>query len=292
MTNRISRRDWLKLIGGSAVGLMLTPIPWKILDESAKWIQNWSWTPIPPRGRINHKYTTCTLCPMACGVRARCVDVHPVSLTGVPDHPVNNGSLCAMGLAGHLLRYHPARLLQPYKRAQEVGGTRMVPISIEEAISDLAKSIASGSPGSVAILDMQPKRTLSYVYRQFLAGLGNGLYMIPAMSDGIDTNLTNSALRTGDLRFGFDVGNTRTILSFGSPVLDGWGTLGQFSAISKARRGAANERLKIIQVETAHSRTAQLADEWVPVNPGAEAAFALGLANVIIDEKLCDLSKL
>ncbi|OYV87389.1 MAG: hypothetical protein B7Z63_02440, partial [Ignavibacteriae bacterium 37-53-5] len=219
MTNRISRRDWLKLIGGSAVGLMLTPIPWKILDESAKWTQNWSWTPIPPRGRINHKYTTCTLCPMACGVRARCVDVHPVSLTGVPDHPVNNGSLCAMGLAGHLLRYHPARLLQPYKRAQEVGGTRMVPISIEEAISDLAKSIASGSPGSVAILDMQPKRTLSYVYRQFLAGLGNGLYMIPAMSDGIDTNLTNSALRTGDLRFGFDVGNTRTILSFGSPVL-------------------------------------------------------------------------
>jgi anaerobic selenocysteine-containing dehydrogenase len=125
------------------------------------------------------------------------------------------------------------------------------------------------------------------VYRQFLAGLGNGLYMIPAMSDGIDTNLTNSALRTGNLRFGFDVGNTRTILSFGSPVLDGWGTLGQFSAISKARRRAANERLKIIQVETAHSRTAQLADEWVPVKPGTEAVFALGLANVMINEKLC-----
>ena len=292
MTNRISRRDWLKLIGGSALGMMLTPIPWKLLDDSAKWTQNWSWTPVPPNGKTSYKYTTCSLCRAACGVRVRCVGGRPVSLTGVPNHPVNDGSLCAMGLAGHILRYHPARLLQPYKRAQEVGGTRMVPISMEEAISDLSKSIAFGGPGSVAILDMQPKRMLSYVYRKFLAGLGNSVYMIPEISDGITANLTGSVLRTGDLTFGYDIENARTILSFGSPVLDGWGTLGQFSGISKARCWAPNERLKIIQVETAHSRTAQLADEWVPVRPGTEAVFALGLANVMISEKLCDLAKL
>ena len=135
MSNGITRRDLLKLIGGSAVGLMLTPIPWKILDETAKWSQNWSWTPVPRKGKINFKYTTCTLCPMACGVRARCVENQPVSLMGIPNHPISGGGLCAIGLGGHLLPYHPSRLLQPHKSVKEKNEIRKVPISYEESIS-------------------------------------------------------------------------------------------------------------------------------------------------------------
>jgi menaquinone reductase, molybdopterin-binding-like subunit len=271
---------------------MLTPIPWRVLDDSAKWTQNWPWTPTPRKGSITYNHTTCTLCPMACGVRIRCIGNQPVSLAGVPGHPVNNGSLCAMGLAGHLLRYHPARLLQPYRRLNEVDGSRMVPISIEEAIAGLAKRISNSGPASVAILDMQPERTISSVYRRFLARLGNGVYAIPSTTGGINAGLTNAVLRTADLKFGFDASNARTVISFGSPVLDGWGTPGQFSEMMRSRRAVASERLRIIQVESAYSRTARLGDEWVPVKPGTEAAFALGLANVIINERLCDSNKL
>ena len=105
-----------KFIGGSAVGIMLTPIPWKLLDDSAIWTQNWSWIPEPLKGKFQTKFTTCTLCPAGCGVRVRCVGDQPVSLSGVANHPISHGALCPVGLGAHHLPYHPARVLQPFKR--------------------------------------------------------------------------------------------------------------------------------------------------------------------------------
>jgi anaerobic selenocysteine-containing dehydrogenase len=290
MSNRISRRDWLKLIGGSAVGLMITPIPWKILDETAKWSQNWSWTPVPRNGKINFKNTTCTLCPMACGVRARCVDNQPVSLMGIPNHPISGGGLCAIGLGGHLLPYHPARLLQPYKIIRGKDKVETISTSYEESMSEVIRAVSSSRDGSVAILDGQPQRTISFAYRKFLAGLPNGIYIIPPTNGGVPSEISEEVLNEKDASFGYDIENARTILSFGAAVLDGWGTLGQFSTVVKNR--TANDGIKIIQVESIHSRTAQLADEWIPVKPGTEAAFALAIANVTINEKLCDTQRL
>ncbi|HUI29911.1 MAG TPA: molybdopterin dinucleotide binding domain-containing protein [Candidatus Acidoferrales bacterium] len=290
MSKRITRRNWIKLVGGSAVGLMITPIPWKILDETAKWSQNWSWIPVPRNGKINFRNTTCTLCPMACGVRTRCVDNQPVSLTGIPDHPISGGGLCSIGLGGHLLPYHPSRLLQPYKVLHNSNGTNSVPVSSEESISAIIGAISSSRQGSVAILDGQPKRTISFAYRKFLAGLADGLYVIPPTTHGVSTELIKNVIGEKETSFGFDIENARTILSFGAPVLDGWGTLGQFSRVVKNRSG--KDHVKIIQVESIHSRTAQLADEWVPVKPGTEAAFVLAIADVMIEERLCDIQKL
>jgi anaerobic selenocysteine-containing dehydrogenase len=47
-------------------------------------------------------------------------------------------------------------------------------------------------------------------------------------------------------------------------------------------------RAKIVQVETRFSVTAAKADEWVPINPGTDAALALGIAHVIVKEELYD----
>jgi anaerobic selenocysteine-containing dehydrogenase len=43
---------------------------------------------------------------------------------------------------------------------------------------------------------------------------------------------------------------------------------------------------QLIQVESRCSTTAARSNEWVPINPGAEGALALGIAYVIIKEKL------
>ncbi len=290
MSKGITRRDWLKLIGGSAAGLMLTPIPWKILDETAKWSQNWSWTPVPRNGKINFKYTTCSLCPKACGVRARCVENQPVSLTGTMNHPISGGGLCAIGLGGHFLPYHPSRLIQPHKVIKATNESRSIPISFEEAVSAVILALQSSKDGSVAVLDGQPNRTISFVYRKFLAGLTNGIYVTSPSSSSIPAKVMGKVLNESRKPFGFDLENTKTILSFGAPVLDGWGTLGQFSKIAKNR--IEKNGIKVIQVEPIVSRTAQLASEWVPAKPGTESALALAIANVLINENLCDLRKL
>lgn len=300
MGNGITRRSWLKLVGGSAIGLMLTPIPWRILDDSSKWTQSPSYPrsafrePVAGNERIEFKYTTCTLCPMSCGIRLRCIGNRPVGLSGTPNHPISKGTLCAMGLGAHLLSFHPSRLLQPYKRLKERGDVRIVPYSFERVVKEICEAIAAsrnGGDGSVAVLDMCPDRSISYVYRVFLERLQKGVYLNLPSSEGLPRNVVQNALGYEE-SLGFDLNNTRTILSFGTPVLDGWGTLGQSRSIADGRSRSGSQRLKIIQVESVHSRTARLADEWIPVRPGTEAAFALALANVIIKEELRDFRKL
>jgi anaerobic selenocysteine-containing dehydrogenase len=290
MSRGITRRDWLKLVGGTAAGLMLTPIPWKLLDETAKWSQNWSWTPVPRNGKTNFRYTTCSLCPMSCGVRVRCIDDRPVSVMGVEKHPISGGGLCAFGLGGHLFPYHPLRIWQPCKVLKGGEKVKLVPISFHDSVSAIAQAIASSPKGTVAIMDGRPGRSISYAYRNFLKRFRDGVYIVSSTDSAILTGIEKKVLNVEKGTFGYDISAARTIISFGAPLLDGWGTLSQFSSIVKRRTGS--QKLNLIQVEAAHSRTASLADDWLPVKPGMEAAIALAIANVLISEGLCDTEKL
>ena len=89
---------------------------------------------------------------------------------------------------------------------------------------------AAGSHESVAILDAQPGRAVSSVYRSFLEQAPNGLYLRPPFREG--ATLEQVALLAGQptARFGIDLENTRTLLSFGAPLLDGWGLSGACDA--------------------------------------------------------------
>jgi hypothetical protein len=46
---KISRRDLLTWGGGLTAGMLVTPVPWKLMDDTAKWTQNWPWIPQPSR---------------------------------------------------------------------------------------------------------------------------------------------------------------------------------------------------------------------------------------------------
>ncbi|MBZ5551588.1 MAG: molybdopterin-dependent oxidoreductase [Acidobacteriia bacterium] len=290
---KISRRDLFKFVGGSAVGAFLTPVPWKLIDDAAIWSQNWSWIPRPLHGEIRTKFTTCTLCPAGCGVRARCVGDQPVMLTGVAQHPVSRGALCPAGLGGHHLPYHPRRTTQPLQRVQKNGKVEFAPVSRDEVETALAAAIskmkAGSSSESIAVLDQQPGRTISGVYRGFLGGVPNGVYVTSSAPGGDTLSAFKEILEKPYGPLGYDLENARVILSFGVPLLDGWGTPGRLMEIIRNQESKnAEKRLKIIQVETRQSRTASFAHEWVPINPGTEAAFALAVAHVLIHENLYD----
>ncbi len=84
----------------------------------------------------------------------------------------------------------------------------------------------------------------------------------------------------GAPEFGFDLEHARTVLSFGAPLLDGWGVPGAMKLHWKGRETA------FIHAGSRFSPTAQLAAKWLPILPGSEAALALGLARVLVDEGL------
>ncbi|MGA6926831.1 MAG: molybdopterin-dependent oxidoreductase, partial [Desulfosarcina sp.] len=84
-------------------------------------------------------------------------------------------------------------------------------------------------------------------------------------------------------RIGFDLENADYILSFGSGIVDGWG--------SPVRMIEASSRWKekgipVVQVEPRLSNSAAKATRWIPINPGTEADLAFGIAAVMIDQNL------
>ncbi len=286
--DKISRRALLKFAGGSVVGFLFSPMPWKLLDDTAKWSQNWSWIPKPPQGAITIKYNTCTLCQAGCGVRVRCVGDRPVALTGVHDHPISFGAMCPAGIVGHHLPYHPARVTQPLKLTEHAGSVDQYPLQPDELMNDLAKVIgeAHSSGTSVVFVDGQPNRYVSQLYRQLIDSLPNGIYAVSPHGDAVSAALQTMSERPSGM-LGYDLEHARTIINFRAPLMDGWGTPGRIGQIIKQQKKVGvSERLKIIHVETRYSRAAAMSDEWIPVNPGADVFFALGLAHVIVREKL------
>ena len=142
-----TRRDIFKFAGGSALGLALTPAPWRLITDTALWSENWPGIPRPERGPVTAKFTNCLLCSAGCGVRARCVNGQPVALAGAPADPLARGALCPFGLTGHHLPYHPARV-------------RSGPL--QEAAAAVAQAVSNrGSQEKVAVLDLRPGRTAS-----------------------------------------------------------------------------------------------------------------------------------
>lgn len=232
-----TRRTAVKFIAGSAVGVLFTPAPWKLIRDTALWSENWPGIPRPARGEIRAKATVCTLCPAGCAVRARCVGEQPVALAGVA------GGLCALGVTGHHLPYYPDRVKQG---------------PVAEARAAVAKLDPAGR---VAVLDLRPGRTASSLYRKAMAALPNGVYLAPP-APAVAVNL----------------GEAKTVVSLGAPLLDGW--------IAPSRAFAVRDRFRLIQVEPVLSRTATLADDWLPEGDATKLARQAEPPVLVIDRDM------
>ena len=253
----MARRNFLKFAGGLSAGVVFTPVPWKVLDDLSIWTQNWSWIPRPLRGEIAYKYTNCTLCPAACGVRAKCVQGQPFQLSGIPHHPIGRPTLCPAGLAAHQLPYAAARITKP----------RGVELAAEKV----------RNARTVLVLDGRPGRCASAIYRRVAQNTPKWKY---AVAPGASGALATYTRLTG-MAAGVDYDRVKTVLSFGAPVLHGWSTPGRLLA----RRSEYN----LIQIEPTQSRTAAFANTWAPIKPNTEDALALAIANILVREHLAPL---
>src|SRR5271169_3920354 len=72
-------------------------------------------------------------CHGGCGVLAHIADGKLVKIEGDPDHPWNQGRLCARALAMTQYIDHPKRLKKPLKRAGARGEDKWEEISWDEA---------------------------------------------------------------------------------------------------------------------------------------------------------------
>jgi len=258
-------------------------------------------------GVAEWKPSVCPLCRAGCGVQVRVMDADvdvirdgqrgvtrmnvAKKLEGNGAHPISQGKLCARGQAAIQVTYHPDRLTGPMKRSGARGSGQFTAITWDEAIAALLAQLdrlaAAGNQRALAFW-MRPERShRQQLAAEFLRRFGAPP---PLMYEFFDDGVLR---RANLLSFGreqlptFDLARSRYVLSFGADFLGTWNSpVAQGVAYGQMRQGRRGVRGKFVQVEPRMSQTGANADEWVPAKPGTEGILALGLAHVIIADKL------
>jgi anaerobic selenocysteine-containing dehydrogenase len=287
---KLDRRAFVKLIAGGVGGTLLSPLPWKMADDTAIWSQNWFWRPSPERGGASSVNTVCQLCSGACGIRVRLIEEqNAVNIDGNPTHPVNQGGICPLGAAGLQYLYGPSRIETPLQQTGKRGDIKTLkPLSWDEALQILAGKLKEMRQQSEDLVCVSGRResTVPELFARFLQAYGSPNYML--MPAAVDAEALGTFLSQGiSSPVAYDLENAKMVVSFGSSYIEGWGAPGRMMlAFGNWRSQPPQNRTRIIQVESRGSLSGSKADEWVAVAPGTEAALALGLAQVIVSEGL------
>src|SRR5579864_4172697 len=236
-------------------------------------------------------------CPDACGVLITIEDGRATRIQGDPSHPVTRGFLCAK-VAKYLDRvYSPDRVLYPMRRVGPKGPAGdgaaardkiFERITWDQALDEIAARFRAISAefGSEAILPYSYGGTLAVLNggtmdRRFFHRLG---------ASQLDRTICSAAGEAGlksvlGVKLGTEpeqFADSRYIIAWASNIHGNNVHLWPF--IVEARRKGA----KLVVIDPYKTRTAECADWFLPINPGTDAALALGMMHVIIGENLHD----
>jgi molybdopterin-containing oxidoreductase family iron-sulfur binding subunit len=283
MSDGLDRRQFFKLVGVSGAAAAAASGCGKTTEAILPFV-------VPPPnlvpGVAAHFATVCRECPAGCGVLARNRDGRVVKLEGNPDHPVNRGALCARGQAAVLGTYDPDRIARPQRRTDTTWGD--IPLAeAEKLLVERLQAARQGGPGRVAMISQLETGTLGRLMDDWLKAWGGR----PRIAfEAFAAEPLRAAHR---IVFGVDAvpyyafEDARTVLSLGADYLETWisptGYAAGFHKMHAVREGVAGT---VIHVEPRYSMTAANADEWLPNAPGTEAAIALALLRIVLEDRL------
>lgn len=258
-------------------------------------------------GVATWKPSMCTLCPAGCGTLVRVMEGEAEvvrngqlglikmglakKLEGNPHHPISQGKLCPRGQAGLQVTYHPDRIKNPLKRTGPRGSGQFQEVSWDEAIKELVAQLRAlrsrKEEKSLAFLSRPLRGQRRKLVGQFLISFGGSA---PAYFELFDEAVLR---RANAWSYGhpqlptYDLARCNYLISFGADFLGTWNSpVAQAVAYGQMRQGRPGERAKLVQVEPRMSQTGANADEWIPARPGTEGILALGLAHVMMKDRL------
>ncbi len=258
------------------------------------------------------KPSVCTLCPAGCGLQVRVMegDAEVIrngqlglmkmglakKLEGNPNHPVNHGKLCARGQAGLQVTYHPDRIRHPLKLTGPRGSGQYREASWEEALHDVQAQLeslrAANDAASLAFLSKPLRGQHRMLVEQFLSSFGAPPPVYFSLFDRAVERWANLYSFGRPQTSTLDLARANYAISFGADFLGTWNSpLAQSAGYGIMRQGRPGQRAKLVQVEPRLSQTGANADEWIAGRPGTEAWLALGIAHVILNEKLLEPPK-
>jgi anaerobic selenocysteine-containing dehydrogenase/Fe-S-cluster-containing dehydrogenase component len=225
--------------------------------------------------------SSCRECSAGCGIQVRTREGRAVKVEGNPDHPVNNGGLCALGQASLQALYDPDRVRQPLIRD---GGTATAPIfkpiSWEEAYAKVAAALKS-TAGKKVIISGEERGALDELLAEFSKSFS-------AEWVSYDAQQPTALARASELVYGvygvprFDFASAEAIVNFGADFLETW-----VSPVEYARGWAKSRKsknpAKFFHIEPRLSLTGANADSWLSAKPGTEVRIALAMLKIVLD---------
>jgi len=240
-----------------------------------------------PGASAEVRTTTCYMCACRCGIRVHLRNGEVRYIEGNPEHPLNQGVICAKGSSGIMKQYSPARLTQPLKRREgaERGANDFVPIAWDEAFALLEERLRR-------IRSTDPKQFALFTGRDQMQAL-TGLF---ARQFGTPNYAAHGGFCSVNMAAGMIYTIGGSFWEFGGPDLERAklfvmiGTAEDHHsnplkiAIAKFKRAGG----RFIAINPVRTGYAAIADEWVPIKPGTDGALLLAIVHEIVALGLYD----
>lgn len=275
----INRRDFLKVLGLGGSSLALTGCGNTDIRSGDELIMpNVHPEDFVVPGLSVFYASTCTQCGSACGVMGRVREGRVLKMEGNPESKISGGKICGLGQAAVQVQYNPDRLTQPMMK---VGGS-LQPVGWDKAMALLEEKTGprSGINGEeFAFMTGAMSGHLKVLVQNYLDSLGSKNHFVyEALSPAVSFAANKQVYGVDMPRLHFD--KAKLIVSFGSDFLGTGASPVHFAAeyakFRKAPRGT------LIQIEPKMTMTGANADRWIPIIPGTEGVFALGVANQLL----------
>mgnify|MGYP000676853423 CR=1 FL=1 len=244
-------------------------------------------TATAPASSREIKHTTCYMCACRCGIRVHLQDGKLRYIDGNPDHPLNQGVICAKGSSGIMKQYSPARLTVPLRRkpGSERGAGEFEEISWDEAFATLEDRLRH-------LRATDPKQFALFTGRDQMQAL-TGLF---ARQFGTPNYAAHGGFCSVNMAAGMIYTIGGSFWEFGGPDLE---RAKLFVMIGTAEDHHSNPMKvalaqfkrqggKFIAINPIRTGYAAIADEWVPIKPGTDGALLLALIHEIIALGLYD----
>jgi anaerobic selenocysteine-containing dehydrogenase len=226
-------------------------------------------------------------CPDTCAILVTVDNGVATEVKGDPEHPTTAGVLCTKVSRYVERTYHPDRVLFPMRRVGRKGEGKFERISWDEAIDEIAARLTG-------IAARDPQAILPYSYAGTM-GLVQGDSMSLRFFNKLGASLLDRTIcaTAGATGYKYTIGGSigtdieqfqdaRLILIWGgNPIAS---NLHLWMRVQEAKRRGAT----LIAIDPYRSLTAEKCHQHIALLPGTDAALALGMMHVLIQEDLLD----
>jgi len=228
--------------------------------------------------------TTCGYCSVGCGMLVGYRDGRAVSVKGDATHRANYGKLCPKGLSQHYSIYAENRAVAPLIKNNGKLKSASWPEALGEMAGRIKKIQSLYGPDSFGVLSTGQLVTEEFYTLGKLVQLGFGTKNY----DGNTTLCMSSAVAGYKRSFGSDgpPGAYEDLAASDCIILIGANIADNHPILTCWLEANVNPRKKLIVVDPRLTKTAMMADLYLPLKPRSDVSLLNGIIHILIKENL------